>query len=176
MGEKRRKPLPLTLAVNLLQPRRLKGYLQPIPVCLAESPHATLARMESGSGKASRERLIRVTVALRVSNEKPPRALRAASSRPRAGHSGQNRGPRRHPGRPGTAEAIHGLDILRISLAPGTTHRGHRHLRDTGRFLQRLRGTGSTLVAGHQPPVETGDMSAFPGDQTPGDLNRKNRT
>lgn len=158
------------LAANLRRLRGERGLSQQQMAKLSGVPRPTWASLESGSANPTLAVLSRVAAALQVSIEElvgPPRTdcqlFPAAQARVR------KRGPVQV--RALVPEALPGLDIERLELAPGGSLAGVPHTTGTREYLTCESGVVELATAGEVYRLEPGDALVFRGDQRHGYRN-----
>jgi transcriptional regulator with XRE-family HTH domain len=152
------------LAGNVRRLREARGLSQQRMARLSGIPRPTWASLESGGANPTLAVLSRAAAALQVSIEElvgPPRTaarlFRAAEVRER----------RRQGGilRPLLPEAIPGLDISRMEIAPGGHVVGVPHTPGTREYLTCERGRIRLVASGERWELAPGDALVFRGDQ-----------
>ena len=152
------------LAANVRRLREARGLSQQRIAKLAGIPRPTWASLESGSANPTLAVLARAAAALQVSIEEligPPRtaarrfAASELKSRKRQGATIRALLP----------EAIPGLDISRMELAPGGQLTGIPHTPGTREYLTCERGRIELVASGESYRLEPGDVVVFRGDQ-----------
>jgi transcriptional regulator with XRE-family HTH domain len=158
------------LAANVRRLREARGLSQQQMARLAGIPRPTWASLEAGGANPTLAVLTRAAAALQVSLEEllgPPRTaarLFAAGEVP----------VRRRQGaalRPLLPEAIPGLDIARLELAPGGHLAGIPHTAGTREYLTCERGRIELVASGERWELGPGDALVFRGDQRHGYRN-----
>lgn len=152
------------LAANVRRLRAGRGLSQQQMARLAGIPRPTWGSLESGSANPTLSVLSRAAAALQVSIEEligPPRtaARRFAAAEIRV---------RRRQGaqlRPLLPEAIPGLDISRMQLAPGGQLTGIPHTPGTREYLTCESGRVELVASGERWELDPGDSLVFRGDQ-----------
>ena len=162
------------LAANARRLREARGLSQQRIADLSGIPRPTWASLESGSANPTLAVLVRVAAALQVSIEEligsPRTEARLVPADAAAGR--RSRGAVIRPLLP---EALPGLDISRLELAP-TAHRvGIPHTPGTREYLTCERGRIEVAVAGELWQLSPGDMLVFRGDQRHGYRNPDGR-
>ena len=152
------------LAANVRRLREAQGQSQQGVAQLSGIPRPTWASLESGSANPTLAVLSRAATALQVSIEEligPPRTaarlFRAKEVR-----------ERRRQGaalRPLVPEAIPGLDLSRMELAPGARLVGVPHTAGTREYLTCERGRIELVASGERWELGAGDVLVFRGDQ-----------
>jgi transcriptional regulator with XRE-family HTH domain len=152
------------LASNVKRLREARGVSQQRMAQLSGIPRPTWASLESGSANPTLAVLSRAAGALQVSIEElvgPPRTaarlFRAAEVKER-----KRQGARLRPLVP---EAIPGLDIARMELAPGGSMVGIPHTPGTREYLTCERGRIELVASGESWSLRAGDALVFRGDQ-----------
>jgi transcriptional regulator with XRE-family HTH domain len=152
------------LARNLKGLREMRGLSQQQMAKLARVPRATWAHLESGEGNPTLAVLHRAAVALQVTLEELLSAPRSATR-----HYPQGSLPVRTPGqavvRKLLPDAIPGMEIDRIEIAPGGRMTGVPHTAGTREYLTVEAGTMVLVVGGEKWEVGPGDVVVFRGDQ-----------
>lgn len=152
------------LAGNLRRLREARGLSQQRVAQLAGVPRATWASLEAGGANPTLAVLTRVGAALQVSIEEligPPRT--AARLYPAAGVPERRRQGARL--RPLVPEAIPGLEIARMELAPAGQMVGVPHTPGTREYLTCERGRVELVASGERWALGPGDVLVFRGDQ-----------
>jgi transcriptional regulator with XRE-family HTH domain len=152
------------LARNLRRLREARGLSQQRMAQLAGVPRPTWASLETGTANPTLAVLNKVAGALNVSIEEmigAPRGefelIPAAQVRER-----RRQGARLRPLVP---EALPGLEISRMELAPGGSMVGIPHTTGTREYLTCEQGRIELIAAGVRHVLEEGDMLVFRGDQ-----------
>lgn len=152
------------LAANVRRLREARGQSQQTIAQLSGMPRPTWASLESGSANPTLAVLSRAAAALQVSIEEligPPRTaarlFRADEIRERKRHGAALR--------PLVPEAIPGLDLSRMELAPGGRLGGIPHTPGTREYLTCERGRIELVASGERWELEPGDVLVFRGDQ-----------
>src|SRR5262245_5508577 len=158
------------LAANARRLREERGLSQQQMARLAGIPRPTWASLESGAANPTLAVLARAAAALQVSIEEligPPRtaARRYAASEIRVR---QRQGARLRPLLP---EAIPGLEISRMELAPGGHLSGIPHTPGTREYLTCESGRIELAASGERWELGPGDSLVFRGDQRHGYRN-----
>ncbi|MCW5890886.1 MAG: helix-turn-helix transcriptional regulator [bacterium] len=158
------------LAANLRRLRDGRGLSQQQMARLAGIPRPTWASLEAGAANPTLQVLVRVAAALQVSVEEligPPRTacrlFPAAEAR-----------LRRRGGavlRDLVPEAIPGLLVSRLELAPGASLAGVPHTPGTREYLVCERGRIELTASGERWALAPGDVLVFRGDQRHGYRN-----
>jgi transcriptional regulator with XRE-family HTH domain len=158
------------LAANARRLREARGLSQQRIAALAGIPRPTWASLESGSANPTLAVLARAAAALSVSIEEligPPRTsarlYRAAElrTRRRGGAALRDLLP----------EAIPGLEIARLELAPGAALAGVPHTPGTREYLSCESGPIELAASGERWELAPGDALVFRGDQRHGYRN-----
>jgi transcriptional regulator with XRE-family HTH domain len=152
------------LAANARRLREARGLSQQQMARLADIPRPTWASLESGAANPTLAVLTRAAAALQVSIEEligPPRtaARLFAAAEVRT---------RRRQGatlRPLLPEAIPGLDLSRMELAPGGSLSGIPHTPGTREYLTCESGRIELVASGERWQLGPGDVLVFRGDQ-----------
>ncbi len=152
------------LAANVRRLRDARGLSQQQMSRLSGIPRPTWASLEAGAANPTLAVLTRAAAALSVSIEEligPPRtaARLFAASEARM---------RRRQGallRPLLPEAIPGLEISRMELAPAGAMSGIPHTAGTREYLTCERGRIELVASGERWELGTGDTLVFRGDQ-----------
>ena len=152
------------LAQNIRRLREAHGLSQQRMAELSGIPRPTWASLESGTANPTLAVLSKAAAALKVSIEElvgPPRSdvqhLKAAEIR-----------ARRRQGallRPLVPDALPGLEISRMELAPGGSMVGVPHTNGTREYLSCESGRIRLAAAGAEWLLDEGDMLVFRGDQ-----------
>jgi transcriptional regulator with XRE-family HTH domain len=152
------------LAANVRRLREERGLSQQRVARLAGVPRPTWASLESGSANPTLAVLSRVAAGLQVSIEEligaPRTAVQffpasAAQVRRRQGAELRRLLP----------EAIGGLDISRLELAPAGKMVGIPHTAGTREYLTCERGRVELIAGGERWELSPGDSLVFRGDQ-----------
>jgi transcriptional regulator with XRE-family HTH domain len=158
------------LAASLRRLREARGLSQQAMARLSGIPRPTWASLESGSANPTLVVLARAAAALQVSIEEligPPRTdarlFPAASVR-----THRRQGATLRPLLP---EAIPGLEIARMELAPGGSLAGIPHTPGTREYLTCERGRIELVASGERWQLGPGDALVFRGDQRHGYRN-----
>ena len=162
------------LADNVRRLREARRLSQQRIAQLSGIPRPTWASLESGGANPTLSVLSKAAASLQVSIEEligPPRTaarlFRAAEVR-----------ERRRQGatlRPLLPEAIPGLDISRMELAPGGHMTGVPHTPGTREYLTCERGRIELVASGERWELGPGDALVFRGDQRHSYHNRDAR-
>ena len=162
------------LASNLRRLREARGLSQQQIAQLAGIPRPTWASLESGAANPTLTVLARAAAALQVSIEEligPPRTaarlFRAAELRTRKRQGAAIRAL--------LPEAIPGLDVARMELAPGGQLGGIPHTPGTREYLSCESGRIELVASGERWLLEPGDALVFRGDQRHGYRNPDSR-
>ena len=152
------------LAANVRRLRDARGLSQQQMSKLSGIPRPTWASLVGGAANPTLAVLTRAAAALSVSIEEligPPRTaarlFRASETR-----------LRRRQGallRPLLPEAIPGLEISRMELAPGGAMSGIPHTAGTREYLTCERGLIELVASGERWELGAGDTLVFRGDQ-----------
>lgn len=152
------------LAANVRRLREARGQSQQAAAQISGIPRPTWASLESGSANPTLAVLSRAATALQVSIEEligPPRTaarlFRADKIRERTRQGAALR--------PLVPEAIPGLDLSRVELAPGAHLTGIPHTPGTREYLTCERGRIELVASGERWQLGTGDALVFRGDQ-----------
>jgi transcriptional regulator with XRE-family HTH domain len=158
------------LAASVRRLREARGLSQQAMAKLSGMPRPTWASLESGAANPTLAVLARAAAALQVSIEElvgPPRTdvklFPAAPAR-----------ARRRQGatlRPLIPEALPGLEIARMELAPGGSLAGVPHTPGTREYLTCERGRIELWASGERWQLGPGDALVFRGDQRHGYRN-----
>ncbi|MDI1482866.1 XRE family transcriptional regulator [Polyangium sp. y55x31] len=152
------------LAKNVKQLREARGLTQQQMAKLGGVPRATWAHLESGEANPTLAVLNRAASALQVSIEELLSAPRSA-----ARHYARETLPVRTPGqavvRKLLPDAIPGMEIDRIEIAPSGRMTGVPHTPGTREYLTVEAGEIQLWVAGERFEVAEGDVVVFRGDQ-----------
>jgi transcriptional regulator with XRE-family HTH domain len=158
------------LAANLRRLREARGLSQRQIATLANIPRPTWGSLETGDANPTLAVLSRAAAALQVSIEEligPPRT--AARLFPAGERKLRERqGARIHPLLP---EAIPGLEISRMELAPSGRLTGIPHTPGTREYLTCESGRIELVASGERWLLEPGDALVFRGDQRHGYRN-----
>lgn len=151
---------------NLELLRKNRRMTQALLSRRARVPRSTIAHLESGSGNPSIGSLLKIAAALRVSIEEflanphlPCEIIRAKDI---PWHGRGNASARLCQFLP---DALSGLQVERMEIAPGGFMRGAPHLRGTKEYLTCLSGKVRLTMAGQSYELDPWDVLAFPGDQ-----------
>ncbi len=152
------------LAANVRRLRESRGLSQQRIAKLSGVPRPTWASLESGSANPTLMVLSRVAAGLQVSIEEligPPRTavqlFRAGEIRSRKRGGAQLRAL--------VPEAIPGLDISRMELAPAGQMVGVPHTPGTREYLTCESGRVELIVSGERWELGPADALVFRGDQ-----------
>ncbi len=158
------------LADNISSLRESRGLTQAQIAKTAGIPRPTWANLESGSANPTLQVLLKIAEALQVSLEEllaPPRPSAKLYRRAEL--------PMRMRGKVGVRkllpEPLVGLDIERLSLAPGVGMRGLPHTPGTREYLTCEQGTIELSESGETWRLSPGDVLVFRGDQKHGYRN-----
>lgn len=152
------------LADNLRQLRLARGLTQARVALSAGLPRPTYANLETGAANPTLSVLVRVAAAVGVSLEEllsPPRAAvrffpkGSLPLRKRGEVSVQNLLP----------DALPGLQLERMELAPGGRMKGTPHVAGTREYLSCERGSVELVASGEVFRLSEGDAVVFRGDQ-----------
>jgi transcriptional regulator with XRE-family HTH domain len=152
------------LAANVRRLREARGLSQQQMARLAGIPRPTWASLEAGAANPTLAVLERSAAALSVSIEEligPPRTaarLFAAGQTPEKRRQGARI-------RPLVPEAIPGLEIVRMELAPGGQLGGIPHTPGTREYLTCESGRIELVASGERWELGPGDALVFRGDQ-----------
>jgi transcriptional regulator with XRE-family HTH domain len=152
------------LAANVRRLRDARGLSQQQMARLAGVPRPTWASLESGAANPTLSVLTRAASALQVSIEEligPPRSacrLFSVKEIPLRRRQGANL-------RPLLPEAVPGLEITRVELAPGGQLGGIPHTPGTREYLTCERGRVELVASGESWQLGPGDTLVFRGDQ-----------
>ena len=158
------------LAASVRRLREARGLSQQAMAKLSGIPRPTWASLESGSANPTLRVLLRAAGALQVSVEEligPPRTevrrygAAEVPTRMRQGARLRQLVP----------EALPGLEIGRIELAPEARLVGVPHTPGTREYLTCEAGCIELAVAGERWEIRPGDMLVFRGDQRHGYRN-----
>lgn len=152
------------LAANVRRLREARGLSQQQMAQISGVPRATWASLEIGGGNPTLSVLRRTAAALQVSIEEligPPRT--AARLFPASQVRVRRRGGASL--RPLLPEAIAGLDIARLELAPGGQLNGIPHTAGTREYLTCETGRIELVASGERWELSPGDVLVFRGDQ-----------
>jgi XRE family transcriptional regulator, regulator of sulfur utilization len=152
------------LAKNVKQLREARGLTQQQIAKIAGVPRATWANLESGAANPTLAILHRAGLALQVSIEELISAPRATCRLYPKGSL-----PTRSPGlavvRKLLPDAIPGMEIDRIELAPKARMTGVPHTPGTREYLTSESGDLLLVVSGERFTIKPGDVAVFAGDQ-----------
>jgi len=152
------------LAKNIKLLRETRGLTQQQMAKLGGVPRATWAHLESGEANPTLAVLHKAATALQVSIEELLSAPQSAARHYAAGTL-----PVRTPGqamvRKLLPDAIPGMEIDRIEVAPGGRMTGVPHTPGTREYLTIEAGQMLLLVSGERFQLERGDLVVFRGDQ-----------
>jgi XRE family transcriptional regulator, regulator of sulfur utilization len=152
------------LAKNVKQLREARGLTQQQMAKLGGVPRATWAHLESGEANPTLAVLDRAAAALQVTIEELLSAPRSA-----ARHYAKDSLPVRTPGgatvRKLLPDAIPGMEIDRIEVAPAGRMTGVPHTPGTREYLTLESGEMVLVVSGEKFRLEPGDVVVFRGDQ-----------
>jgi transcriptional regulator with XRE-family HTH domain len=152
------------LAANVRRLREARGLSQQQMARLAGMPRPTWASLEAGSANPTLQVLGRAASALSVSIEELIGPPRTAARRFAAGEWPE----RRRQGariRALVPEAIPGLEIARMELAPGGQLGGIPHTPGTREYLTCESGRIELVASGERWELGPGDALVFRGDQ-----------
>jgi transcriptional regulator with XRE-family HTH domain len=158
------------LAANLRRLREERGLSQQQVARLAGLPRPTWASLECGSANPTLAVLARAAASLQVSIEEligPPRTaarLFAAGEVPVRRRQGAKL-------RPLLPEAVPGLEIARMELAPAGQLSGIPHTPGTREYLTCELGRIELVASGERWELGPGDVLVFRGDQRHGYRN-----
>jgi len=158
------------LAANLRRLREARGLSQRAIAQLSGIPRPTWGSLEAGSANPTLAVLSRAAAALQVSIEEligPPRTA-ARLFRDAEQRTQKRQGARLRPLLP---EAIPGLEISRLELAPGGRLTGIPHTPGTREYLTCVSGRIELVASGERWQLEPGDALVFRGDQGHGYRN-----
>jgi transcriptional regulator with XRE-family HTH domain len=152
------------LAANVRRLREERGLSQQRVSQLAGVPRPTWASLESGSANPTLSVLSRVAAGLQVSIEELIGAPRTAV---RFFPAGETKERKRQGARLRrlVPEALPGLDISRMELAPGGQMVGVPHTAGTREYLTCERGKVELVAGGERWVLAPGDGLVFRGDQ-----------
>jgi transcriptional regulator with XRE-family HTH domain len=158
------------LAANVRRLREARGASQQQLARLAGLPRPTWASLEAGGANPTLAVLLRAAAALQVSIEEligPPRTAArlfpAAEARVRRRQGAKLRAL--------LPEAVPGLDIARMELAPGGSLAGIPHTPGTREYLTCEQGRIELVASGERWELGPGDVLVFRGDQRHGYRN-----
>ncbi len=152
------------LGANTRRLREARGLSQQRIAALAGLPRPTWASLESGAANPTLGVLARAATALQVSIEEligPPRTaarLFPATELPARRRQGATL-------RALLPEAIPGLDVARMELAPGGHLSGIPHTAGTREYLTCESGAIELAASGERYELRPGDALVFRGDQ-----------
>jgi transcriptional regulator with XRE-family HTH domain len=162
------------LAQNVKQLREARGLTQQQMSKLSGLPRATWAHLESGAANPTLAVVHRAASALGVSLEELVSAPRAACR-----HYPRGALPTRTPGqatvRKLLPDAIAGMEIDRIEIAPKGRMTGVPHTPGTREYLTCETGRIALVVAGERWTLDPGDVVVFRGDQRHSYANPEDR-
>jgi transcriptional regulator with XRE-family HTH domain len=152
------------LAANVRRLREARGLSQQRMARLSGIPRPTWASLEAGGANPTLAVLTRAASALQVSIEELIGPPRTAARRFTAG---ELPGRRRQGAelRALLPEAVPGLDISRMELAPGGQLTGIPHTAGTREYLTCERGRIELVASGERWELGPGDSLVFRGDQ-----------
>jgi transcriptional regulator with XRE-family HTH domain len=159
------------IAQNVKQLRQSRGLTQEQLSRMSGVPRPTCSNLESGAANPTVAVLVKVAGALQVPVEElisPPKAiakLYAADSIPRQKRGGVLI-------RKLLPDQIHGLELDRLELPPGSRMAGVPHLMGTREYLACETGQVELTVSGEKYELEPGDVVVFRGDQKHSYANR----
>ncbi|HYC56573.1 MAG TPA: XRE family transcriptional regulator [Candidatus Binatia bacterium] len=165
----------LNLASNLRRLREMRGMSQEQASRLAGIPRATWASLETGGANPTLVVLTRVAAAVKVSIEELIGAPRTACRLYRA-HDVPERRRQGARLRPLVPEAISGLEVSRMELAPGGLLSGVPHTPGTREYLTCESGQVELAAGGEKWKLSPGDVLVFRGDQKHGYRNPSSRS
>ena len=152
------------LGANVRRLRETRGLSQQRMAQLSGIPRPTWASLESGDANPTLSVLARAASALQVSIEEiigapktAARLLPATAIRERKRQGAVLRAL--------LPEAIPGLDIARMELAPGGQMNGVPHTPGTREYLTCERGRVELIASGERWQLGPGDALVFRGDQ-----------
>ncbi|MFT3770265.1 MAG: helix-turn-helix domain-containing protein [Minicystis sp.] len=152
------------LGLNVKQLREARGLTQDQLAKVAGVPRATWANLESGAANPTLAVLRRAAAALQVTIEELLSAPRAS-----ARHYPKESLPTRSPGqaivRKLLPDAVPGMEIERIEIAPRGRFTGVPHTPGTREYLTCESGEIEVVVSGERWVVRPGDVVVFRGDQ-----------
>ena len=162
------------LADNIRRLREAHGLSQQRMAELSGIPRPTWASLESGTANPTLAVLAKAAVALQVSIEELVGAPRTEVQHFRAGdiRVRKRQGARVRPLVP---EALPGLEISRMELAPGGRMVGVPHTPGTREYLTCEQGQLELVAGGERWALEPGDMLVFRGDQRHSYVNLDDR-
>jgi len=150
--------------------REARGLSQQQMARLSGIPRPTWASLESGAANPTLSVLTRAAAALQVSIEELIGPPRTAARR----FAAREIPERRREGariRPLLPEAIAGLEIARMELAPGGRMTGVPHTPGTREYLSCESGRIELAASGERYELGPGDALVFRGDQRHGYRN-----
>jgi transcriptional regulator with XRE-family HTH domain len=158
------------LAANLRRLREARGLSQQQIARLAGMPRPTWASLESGAANPTLHVLKSAAAALQVSIEELIGPPRTACRHFAAGELAERKrqGARLRALLP---EAIPGLEIARMELAPGGQMTGIPHTPGTREYLFCEDGRLELFASGERWELAPGDVLVFRGDQRHGYRN-----
>lgn len=152
------------LAANIQQLRSLRGLTQQKAARAAGIPRPTWSNLESGTANPTLAVLRRVGEALQVSIEElvaPPKSSTVLYSVDQL----PTRGNALAMVRRIIPEALGGMQLERIELAPNSRFTGVPHKSGTREYLACELGTFNVHVSGEQWTLKPGEVLVFRGDQ-----------
>ncbi len=152
------------LADNVRRLREARGHSQQRIAQLSGIPRPTWASLESDGANPTLTVLSKAAASLQVSIEELIGPPRTAARLFRAGEV-RNRKRQGATLRPLLPEAIPGLDISRMELAPGGHMTGVPHTPGTREYLTCERGRIELVASGERWELAPGDALVFRGDQ-----------
>lgn len=164
MTEKNAATTAGNLAANARRLREARGLSQQQIAKLAGIPRPTWASLESGAANPTLAVLARAAAALQVSIEELIGPPRTAARRFAAGEL-RSRKRQGATIRALLPEAIPGLDISRLELAPGGQLGGIPHTPGTREYLTCESGRIELVASGERWELGPGDALVFRGDQ-----------
>jgi XRE family transcriptional regulator, regulator of sulfur utilization len=159
------------LAQNIRQLRQSRNLTQEQLARLSDVPRPTWSNLESGTANPTVAVLAKVAAALQVPVEElisPPKAqarLYRAESIPRKQRGGILI-------RQLLPDHLHGLELDRMELLPGSQMTGIPHRLGTREYLACESGRVELMVAGEKYELSPGDVVVFRGDQKHSYANR----
>ncbi|MCI0664022.1 MAG: XRE family transcriptional regulator, partial [Acidobacteria bacterium] len=156
---------------NIRQLRQSRGLTQAQLARLSGMPRTTCTNLESGSSNPTVSVLTRIAAALQAPLEElisPPKAqakMYRADSIPRKQRGGVMI-------RKLLPDYLHGLELDRMELPPGSQMAGVPHRTGTREYLACETGNVDLVVTGEKYELSPGDVVVFRGDQKHSYANR----
>ncbi len=153
------------LSRNMAHLRQARNLSQGALASLSGLPRSTVSHIESGSGNPSLRNLVKVADALRVSIEellvRPRTEVHLARS---LDLSCVTKGAARITQI--LPDPISGMSIERVEIEAGGRLIGAPHVRNAKEYITVVSGGLEISLAGQTHRLKTGDVIAFPGDQS----------